>query len=83
MVFYDTKGLVYFHGVSRGITINANYTLVVLDKCLMHLKKKWPKIVNGDRFSTGTTRLFILPPLSKTDRQTDLGAATFCLLTCS
>jgi histone-lysine N-methyltransferase SETMAR len=50
VVFFDKKGLVYTHIVPRGITTNANYTIIVLGKFLKHLRNKRPGMVEQEWF---------------------------------
>jgi histone-lysine N-methyltransferase SETMAR len=48
VAFFDNKELVYTHIVPRGITINANYTIIVLGKFMKHLRIKRPEMVEQE-----------------------------------
>ncbi len=50
VAFFDNKGLVYTHIVPRGVTINANYTIIVLGKFMKHLRIKRPEMVEQELF---------------------------------
>jgi histone-lysine N-methyltransferase SETMAR len=50
VAFFDKKGLVYTHIVPRGVTINANYTIIVLGKFLKQLRLKRPEMVEQEWF---------------------------------
>jgi hypothetical protein len=45
VMFFDKKGLVYTHILPRGITINANYTIIILGKFMKHIRNKRPEMV--------------------------------------
>jgi hypothetical protein len=50
VTFFDKKGLVYTHIVPRGVTINANYTIIFLGKFMKHLRIKRPETVQQQWF---------------------------------
>jgi hypothetical protein len=49
LAFFHSKGQIYRHIAPRGAIIHTSYTVVVLGKFLMHLKKR-PEMVKGDWF---------------------------------
>jgi histone-lysine N-methyltransferase SETMAR len=50
VAFFDKKGLVYTHIMPRGVTINANYAIIVLGKFMKHLRIKRPAMVDQEWF---------------------------------
>jgi histone-lysine N-methyltransferase SETMAR len=50
VAFFDKKGLVYTHIVPRGVTINPNYTIIVLGKLMKHLRIKRPETIEQEWF---------------------------------
>jgi hypothetical protein len=50
VAFFDKKGLVYMHIVPRGVTINANYIIIILGKFMRHLRLKRPEMVEQEWF---------------------------------
>jgi hypothetical protein len=50
VAFFDNKGLVYTHIVPRGITINENYTIIVLGKFMKHLRIERREMVEQELF---------------------------------
>jgi histone-lysine N-methyltransferase SETMAR len=50
VVFSNKKGLVFTHIMPRGITTNANQTIIVLGKFLKHLRNKRPGMFEQEWF---------------------------------
>jgi hypothetical protein len=45
LAFFDNKGKVYTNYVPRGMTVNEDYIVGALKKCLKALHQKWPDLV--------------------------------------
>jgi hypothetical protein len=50
MAFFDSKGLIYTHIVPRGVSINAAYTVKVLNIFYKNLKQKRANLMEQDWF---------------------------------
>jgi hypothetical protein len=66
VAFLAKKGLVYMHILPRDVTINANYTIIVLGKFMKHLRgSRGPRWSSRSGSCTGTMRPSTPPPLSR------------------